>query len=88
MRRIGVLTSGGDGPGLNPCIRAVVRTALGMGMSVMGIRRGYSGLIGGEIEEMTARSVGGIIGAAARFWAPAAARSLPRPRVSSTRCGT
>ena len=62
MRRIGVLTSGGDGPGLNPCIRAVVRTALGMGMSVMGIRRGYSGLIGGEIEEMTARSVGGIIG--------------------------
>jgi 6-phosphofructokinase 1 len=40
----------------------VVRTALGMGMSVMGIRRGYSGLIGGEIEEMTARSVGGIIG--------------------------
>ncbi len=62
MRRIGVLTSGGDGPGLNPCIRAVVRTALGLGMSVMGIRRGYSGLIGGEIEEMTARSVGGIIG--------------------------
>ncbi|HEY3341302.1 MAG TPA: 6-phosphofructokinase [Anaerolineae bacterium] len=62
MRRIGVLTSGGDGPGLNPCIRAVVRTALGMGMSVMGVRRGYSGLIGGEIEEMTARSVGGIIG--------------------------
>jgi 6-phosphofructokinase 1 len=62
MRRIGVLTSGGDGPGLNPCIRAVVRTALGMGMSVMGVRRGYSGLIGGEVEEMTARSVGGIIG--------------------------
>ena len=62
MRRIGVLTSGGDGPGLNPCIRAVVRTGLALGMSVMGIRRGYSGLIGGEIEEMTARSVGGIIG--------------------------
>jgi 6-phosphofructokinase 1 len=40
----------------------VVRTALGMGMSVMGVRRGYSGLIGGEVEEMTARSVGGIIG--------------------------
>ena len=67
MRRIGVLTSGGDGPGLNPCIRAVVRTALGMGMSVMGIRRGYSGLISGEIEEMTARSVGGIIGRGGTF---------------------
>ncbi len=62
MRRIGVLTSGGDGPGLNPCIRAVVRAALGHDMSVVGVRRGYSGLIGGEIEEMTARSVGGIIG--------------------------
>ena len=62
MKRIGVLTSGGDGPGLNPCIRAVVRTALGINMSVMGIHRGYTGLVHGEIEEMTARSVGGIIG--------------------------
>jgi 6-phosphofructokinase 1 len=62
MKTIGVLTSGGDGPGLNPCIRAAVRAALGMGMTVMGIRRGYSGLISGEIDEMTARSVGGIIG--------------------------
>ena len=62
MKRIGVLTSGGDNPGLNPCIRAVVRTGLHMGLEVMGIRRGYAGLIGGEIDEMDARSVGGIIG--------------------------
>ena len=62
MKRIGVLTSGGDNPGLNPCIRAVVRTGLHLGLEMMGIRRGYAGLIGGEIDEMDARSVGGIIG--------------------------
>jgi 6-phosphofructokinase 1 len=62
MKRVGVLTSGGDNPGLNPCIRAVVRMGLHMGVEVMGIRRGYAGLIDGEIDEMDARSVGGIIG--------------------------
>jgi len=62
MKRIGVLTSGGDNPGLNPCIRAVVRMGLHMQLEVMGIRRGYAGLIDGEIDEMDARSVGGIIG--------------------------
>jgi 6-phosphofructokinase 1 len=62
MKRIGVLTSGGDNPGLNPCIRAVVRMGLHTGLEVMGIRRGYAGLIDGEIDEMDARSVGGIIG--------------------------
>ena len=62
MKCIGVLTSGGDNPGLNPCIRAAVRTGLHLGLEVMGIRRGYAGLIGGEIDEMDARSVGGIIG--------------------------
>jgi 6-phosphofructokinase 1 len=62
MKCIGVLSSGGDGPGFNPCIRAVVRMGISYGMAVMGIRNGYSGLISGEIEELTARSVGGIIG--------------------------
>ncbi|MFQ6101491.1 MAG: 6-phosphofructokinase [Anaerolineae bacterium] len=62
MKRIGVLTSGGDNPGLNPCIRAVVRMGIHMGLGVMGIRRGYAGLIDGEMDEMDARSVGGIIG--------------------------
>lgn len=62
MDRIGVLTSGGDNPGLNPCIRAVVRMGLHEGVEMMGVRRGYAGLIGGEIDEMDARDVGGILG--------------------------
>lgn len=62
MDRIGVLTSGGDNPGLNPCIRAVVRMGLHKDLKVMGIHRGYAGLVGGEIREMDARSVGGILG--------------------------
>jgi 6-phosphofructokinase 1 len=62
MKTIGVLTSGGDGPGFNPCVRAVVRTALSHGLAVMGIKYGYAGLIRGEIDELNARSVGGILG--------------------------
>ncbi len=61
VRRIGVLTSGGDAPGMNALIRAVVRTATARDISVLGIKRGYSGLINGDIVEMTARSVDGII---------------------------
>lgn len=80
MKRIGVLTSGGDGPGLNPCIRAVVREALGLGMSVMGIRRGYAGLIDGEIEELTARSVGGIIGRGGTFLGTARSQEFMTPQ--------
>ena len=45
MKRIGLLTSGGDAPGMNACIRAVVRTALYYGMEVYGVKRGYQGLI-------------------------------------------
>lgn len=61
MKHIGVLTSGGDAPGMNACVRAVVRMVLGMEMKVMGIKRGYAGLIDGEMDPMDARSVGGII---------------------------
>ena len=61
IRRIGILTSGGDAPGMNAVIRAVVRTASAHGISVLGIRRGYSGLINGDIIELSARSVDGII---------------------------
>ena len=61
IRRIGVLTSGGDAPGMNALIRSVVRTASAHDTSVLGIRRGYSGLINGDIIEMGARSVDGII---------------------------
>lgn len=57
IRTIGVLTSGGDAPGMNAAIRAVVRTGAYYGIKVMGIKRGYNGLINGEMEEMNARSV-------------------------------
>jgi len=61
MRRIAVLTSGGDAPGMNAAIRAVVRTGLSRGWQVFGVRNGYSGLISGAIVPLGAREVGGII---------------------------
>lgn len=61
MKRIGVLTSGGDAPGMNAAIRAVVRTAAYHDLKVFGIYRGYQGLIEGEVAEIGARSVSGII---------------------------
>ena len=61
VKRIGVLTSGGDAPGMNAVIRSVVRTALKMGIEVVGIRRGYAGLINGDIFPMNSASVSHII---------------------------
>ncbi|MCX8028712.1 MAG: 6-phosphofructokinase [Brevinematales bacterium] len=61
MKSIGVLTSGGDSAGMNPCIRAVVRYAIYNNLKVYGIYRGYKGLVNGEIFEMDVSSVGGII---------------------------
>ena len=57
IRRIGVLTSGGDAPGMNPCVRAVVRTAAFHGIECYGIRRGYNGLINGDIFMLDEKSV-------------------------------
>ena len=59
--RIGVITSGGDAPGMNAAIRAVVRTALFRGAQVVGFCRGYEGILRNEAQELTSRSVGGII---------------------------
>lgn len=61
MKTIAVLTSGGDAPGMNAAIRAVVRTAIDKGLKVKGIQRGYSGLINGEIFDMDRHSVSDII---------------------------
>ena len=61
MKTIGVLTSGGDAPGMNAAVRAVVRTACSMGMNVMGIERGYNGLIEGVVYPLEVRDVSGII---------------------------
>ena len=57
VKRIGVLTSGGDAPGMNPCVRAVVRTAIHHGVEVYGIRRGWNGLITGDIVRLDEKSV-------------------------------
>ncbi|MBN1965273.1 MAG: 6-phosphofructokinase [Anaerolineae bacterium] len=61
MKRIGVLTSGGDSPGMNAFVRAVVRRALSYGLEVFGIQHGYQGLCAGNVHVMDARSVSGII---------------------------
>lgn len=61
MRKIGLLTSGGDAPGMNACIRAVTRYALNSGFEVYGIERGYYGLVFDSVQPMTARSVSDII---------------------------
>lgn len=61
MKTIGVLTSGGDAPGMNAAIRAVVRTAIENNMHVLGIRNGYEGLMMGDVVELNLRSVSNII---------------------------
>jgi 6-phosphofructokinase 1 len=61
IKSIGVLTSGGDAPGMNAAIRAVVRTGIYHGIKMFGVRKGYNGLISGDIFEMNARSVSDIV---------------------------
>lgn len=61
IRKIGVLTSGGDAPGMNAAIRAVTRTALQNNIQVIGIRKGYNGLINGDIKDLKSRDVSNII---------------------------
>jgi len=61
MKTIAVLTSGGDAPGMNAAVRAVVRTAISLGMNVKGIHRGWNGLIEGDIIDLDVRSVSDII---------------------------
>ena len=60
-RTICVLTSGGDAPGMNAAVRAVVRSGIYYGFNVIGIRKGYEGLLNGDMEEMNVRSVGDLI---------------------------
>ena len=61
IKTIGVLTSGGDAPGMNAAIRAVVRTGLARGLNVKGIKKGYQGLLNEEIIDMKAKDVSEII---------------------------
>lgn len=61
IRTVGILTSGGDAPGMNAAIRAVTRASIARGYKVMGIRKGYQGLIDGDMFEMGARDVSDIV---------------------------
>ena len=61
MKTIAILTSGGDAPGMNACIRSIARTCIYNGIRVMGIRSGYDGLMNGNIYEMNVSSVADII---------------------------
>ncbi|MFN8373130.1 MAG: 6-phosphofructokinase [Anaerolineae bacterium] len=61
MKRVAVMTSGGDAPGMNAAIRAVVRTGLQHGVEVYGIRQAYAGLLAGDLELLTSRAVSGIL---------------------------
>ena len=76
VKTIGVLSSGGDAPGMNAAIRAVVRTALANGLKVKGIRRGYSGLLDEDIFDMDAKSVSDIIQRGAPCYLPHVVQNL------------
>lgn len=84
MRKIAVLTSGGDGPALNACIRAVTREALQRGSKVYGVRWGYRGLVNGEIDELTSRDVGGIMNHGGTFLGTARCPEFKQVRVRRT----
>ena len=62
MKRIAVLTSGGDAPGMNPAIRGVVRMGIALGLEVFGVERGYQGLIDDSLNQLRLRDIGGILG--------------------------
>ena len=61
MKRIAVLTSGGDAPGMNAALRAVVRVGVSRGLEVIGVQQGYSGLIARQLRPLGPRDVAGII---------------------------
>ena len=61
MKKVAVLTSGGDAPGMNAALRAVVRSGIKAGFTMLGVKRGYAGLLNGEIEELNTRSVSEIL---------------------------
>ncbi|NOX22426.1 MAG: 6-phosphofructokinase [Actinobacteria bacterium] len=88
MKRIGVLTSGGDAPGMNTAVRAVVRTALAHGLETYGIPEGYAGLLDGRCHELKARDVGDILHRGGTFLQTARCAAMMTddgPRVAAQR---
>ena len=68
IKNIAVLTSGGDAPGMNAAVRAVVRAGIYNGINVYGVYKGYEGLLNGDLEQLQLRSVGDIIQREAQFF--------------------
>jgi len=79
LKRIAVLTSGGDSPGLNACLRAVVRTALAEKVEIFGVRRGYDGLMADDFVQLDGHSVSGIINRGGTFLLTARSRNFESP---------
>ncbi|MDR2038289.1 MAG: 6-phosphofructokinase [Bacteroidales bacterium] len=79
IKRIGVLTSGGDAPGMNAAIRAVTRAGINNDLEVFGIRRGYEGMIDGDIFQMNSESVSGIIQTGGTFLLTARSKRFREP---------
>ncbi len=79
IKKIGVLTSGGDAPGMNAAIRSVVRTALSHDMKVMGIRNGYKGLLAGDVVELKSKDVSDIIQRGGTILQTARCKEFMRP---------
>lgn len=80
VRRVGIITSGGDSPGFNPFVRAVVRMALHYGWEPWGVQRGYEGLIAGDIVPLNSRSVSGVIGMGGTFLGSSRSEAFMTPR--------
>ncbi|MEM2869087.1 MAG: 6-phosphofructokinase [Thermoplasmata archaeon] len=79
MKRIGILTSGGDSPGMNAAIRAATRTALSRGVEVVGIMRGYQGMIEGDFVPLDSRAVAGIINRGGTILKTARSKDFMKP---------
>ncbi|MGQ9515432.1 MAG: 6-phosphofructokinase [Thermoproteota archaeon] len=88
MKRIAVVTSGGDAPGMNAGIRAVVRTAIFYGLEVLGIERGYRGMIDGQVQPLTRRSVSGIVNLGGTFLKTARCEEMKRKEGIRRACDT
>jgi 6-phosphofructokinase 1 len=80
MKRIAVLTSGGDAPGMNAALRAVVRAGVARGLEVLGVRQGYEGLIDGQIQPLGTRDVAGILQLGGTMLGSARAPEFQTPR--------
>lgn len=82
MKRIAVLTSGGDAPGMNAAARAVVLKAISEGIEVFGINRGYAGMVEGDIFQLDAKGVDNILSVVVLSFSLLAILSLPNLRVN------